>query len=97
MAGKDKKYSVTEAEGRLPALISEVEGGSTIHISHRGRPTAVLISETEYDRLRLGNRRQTLGDAVRTWRAHNEARLEPDEFCSEQLRDSSAGRDIDVN
>lgn len=97
MVEKDKEYSVSEAAGRLPDLISEIEGGAAIHISHSGRLTAVLISETEYDRLRRGNRRQPLGDAVRAWRADSDARLEPDELASGQLRDSSVGRDVDVS
>lgn len=95
MPEQDREYSVAEAKGRLPALIHQVETDGAIHITRRGQPAAVLISEAEYARLRNASVRTPLGPAVRAWRARTEGRAESGELRPEDLRDRSPGRDVD--
>lgn len=46
--------SVAEAKIQLTRLIHRAESGETAHITRRGKPVAVLLSEDEYARLRRG-------------------------------------------
>jgi prevent-host-death family protein len=50
-----RKYSLTEAKARLPAIIDQVEEGKTIELTRRGKPVAIVMSLTEFERLK-GNR-----------------------------------------
>ena len=60
--------SITEAKNRLTRLIYQAERGETVHITRRGRPVAVLLSEAEYGRLSRGTVRPTFWDAIREMR-----------------------------
>ncbi len=92
---KGKSYSVAEARASLPRLLHAVERGEAIEITRRGRPVAVVVSRADYDALvgpRLG-----FAAAYRSWRssvADDDLEL-PDGFIGE-LRDRSAGRDVDL-
>ena len=44
--------SIAEAKTQLTRLISQAELGEAVHITRRGKPVAVLLSESEYARLR---------------------------------------------
>ena len=46
--------SIAEAKTRLTHLIHQVGRGETVHITRRGKPVAVLLSEDEYARLPQG-------------------------------------------
>ena len=46
--------SIAEAKSQLTRLISQAELGEAVHITRRGKPVAVLVSESEYARLRQG-------------------------------------------
>lgn len=43
--------SIVEAKAQLTNLIRQAEQGETVHITRRGKPVAVLLSEDEYKRL----------------------------------------------
>lgn len=43
--------SIAEAKTQLTRLIHAVEHGEPVHITRRGKPVAVLLSEVEYERL----------------------------------------------
>jgi prevent-host-death family protein len=46
-----KRVSVAEAKNTLPALLHEAES-EPVEIVRRGKPVAVILSRTAYDRLR---------------------------------------------
>jgi prevent-host-death family protein len=48
--------SITDAKNQLTRLIHEAERGEAVHITRRGKPVAVLLSEDEYARLCQGQR-----------------------------------------
>lgn len=57
----DPVVSIAEARDRLASLVHDVEEGSPVEITRRGRPVAVLVSYHEYQRL--------LGDGPSFWDA----------------------------
>jgi antitoxin Phd len=87
-----KQYSVAQARDRLTGLIHEVEAGTQVELTRRGRPVAVLVSLPDYNRLTSGQ-----PDFWTAWeRFRNEvdlkhADVEPEIF--EGLRDPSPGRE----
>jgi prevent-host-death family protein len=48
----NKSFSIAEAKDRLPRLVHDAEAGVPVSLTRRGKPVAVLISKTEYDRLK---------------------------------------------
>jgi prevent-host-death family protein len=75
--------SIAEARTRLTRLIYQAERGDAAHITRRGRPVAVLLSEAEYGRLSRGADRPTFWDAIREMRADPE--FEPIDLQSEEI------------
>lgn len=81
--------SVAQAKNNLPNLIQQAELGETVHITRRGLPVAVLLSEREFARLQAP---QTgFADFLREWRrdmlAQEAAFADGSEF--ENVRDNS--------
>lgn len=89
----ERGYSIAEARNHLAALIHEVEAGSPVRITRRGRPVAVLLSESQYQRLtRVG---QGFWDALEAFRASTPPEdLEGTADAFEDVRDRSLGRDV---
>jgi prevent-host-death family protein len=88
----ERTASIAEARANLPGLVREAEGGVAVEITRRGRPVAVLVSTTTYQRLAggrayFGERLDDFLDRVDI----AQVGLEADEF--EALRDHAAGRD----
>lgn len=75
--------SIAEARNRLTHLIYQAERGETVHITRRGRPVAVLLSEAEYGRLSQSVVRPTFWDAIREMRADPE--FDPIDLQSEEI------------
>ena len=48
------RYSVADARDRLAKLVHDAERGAAVEITRRGKPVAVLVSLSEYQRLRKG-------------------------------------------
>jgi prevent-host-death family protein len=46
-----KRYSIAEARHDLAAIVHELEQQSTVELTRRGEPVAVLLSLDEYRRL----------------------------------------------
>ncbi len=44
-------FSIAQAKSRFAQLVYQVESGQAVRITRRGRPVAVMLSETEYERL----------------------------------------------
>ncbi len=90
-----QSYSIAEARANLPTLIDEVEAGMAVELTRRGKAVAVMISVTEYQRLR--SKRTTFQDSYQKFlKKHSlaEVGLEPD--FARKLRDRSPGRKVDL-
>src|SRR3546814_18798497 len=47
-----KSVSIADARNRLTELLHGTEDGQSVQVTRRGQPVAVLLSETEYLRLK---------------------------------------------
>ena len=77
------EVSVAEARNALTRLIYEVESGQVVHITRRGKPVAVLVSEEEYERFESGGSNKDFWQAIEDWRAQTSfewLELMPDEI-----------------
>jgi prevent-host-death family protein len=86
-----RSCSIAEARNGLTEIVHEVERGATVHITRRGKPAAVLLSEKRYARLVAD--RPTFAEAYAVWRDGNDdAGIARDYFDS--VRDRSEGRTV---
>ena len=88
------KHSIADARRNLPGLIREAEQGKTVELTRRGKPVAVLIGRSEFERLAAGRRgfRDAYDDFVTSVDVSALA-LNPDEIF-EGVRDSTPGPDM---
>ncbi len=88
--------SIAEAKAHLTRLVHEAEGGTPVRITRRGKPVAVLVAESEFQRLR--NPGRSFLSFVEGWRADFVAQglsgFTDDEL--DGLRDRSDRPDIDL-
>ncbi|OAN44960.1 type II toxin-antitoxin system Phd/YefM family antitoxin [Magnetospirillum moscoviense] len=88
------QVSIADAKNHLPRLVQRVETGEAVHITRRGRPVAVLLSEDEYGR--LTGERAGFMEFLRRWRSEAAAEgigfAEAEDF--KNLRDNSLGREV---
>ena len=90
-----RQYSISEARDRLPGLVHDVEAGTPVELTRRGKPVAVLTSVDEYRR--LSSRREGFWTATERWRASvDPADLEGEDPFAD-VRDKSPGREIDFS
>ena len=89
-----KQYSVAEARSHLPGLLDEVEAGSPVEITRRGKPVAIVLSVGDYER--LARLRRGFWDAVEEWRATVDWDDWDDSVIDDLLahRDRAPGRDF---
>jgi prevent-host-death family protein len=86
-----KAYSVAEARTHLADILDEVEAGTAVQLTRRGRPVAVVLSSQQYQDLR--SKRSNFGDAYRLFLGRyvpGEIGVDADFFDS--LRDREPGR-----
>jgi prevent-host-death family protein len=89
-----KKYSIAEARDNLPGVVHEVERGTRVELTRRGKPVAVLLGLVEYERLAQG--RRDFWDAYQEFRREFDLAtlgIEPDEIFHD-VRDASPGREF---
>jgi prevent-host-death family protein len=89
----EKQYSIAEARNRLPGIVHEVERGSPVELTRRGKPVAVIVSIQDYQRLSTG--KKTFTEAFEAFRKSvdlEELNFRHEDF--EGLRDRSPGRDF---
>jgi prevent-host-death family protein len=89
------QISIAEAKNALTRLIHEAEQGQAIHITRRGKPVAVLVSEDEYERLKTGEKKKDFWQAIQEMRA--DPNFEPVDLSLEEVdswRDKSPGREF---
>jgi prevent-host-death family protein len=92
------QVSIAEAKNTLTRLIYEAERGEAVHITRRGKPVAVLVSEAAYERLKAGVQQKDVWQAIQEWRA--QARFDWPELTPEEVdswRDRSPGREFTWN
>ncbi len=91
-----KQYSIAEAKNKLPAIIHQVEKGPFVELTRRGKPVVVLLSIDEFKRLSLSN--SGFWKALTAFREtlNSEGTVVSDQDF-EGLRDSSPGREVDLN
>jgi prevent-host-death family protein len=65
--------SIADAKTQLTRLIHQAERGEAVHITRRGKPVAVLLSEAEYSRLQRAQESQ----APDFWDLVTEMRADP--------------------
>jgi len=87
--------SIAAAKTQLTRLIQAAERGEAVHITRRGRPVAVLLSEDAYRRLSQGREQQDFWSLVSEMRA--DPAFEPVDWSREDVdawRDRGPGRDF---
>ena len=62
------QVSIADAENALTTLIQRAESGEAVHITRRGTPVAVLVSESQYERLGVHAPRNCW-QAIEEWRS----------------------------
>ncbi len=76
-----KQYSISDARNNLPGIIREVERGSPVELTRRGKRVAVLMSTREHERLQ--SPKGDLWTAIQAFRAeHDLADLNVDDVYS---------------
>ena len=88
--------SIANAKAQLTRLIHKAEKGEPVHITRRGKPVAVLLSEEEYARLRQGQDKRNFWDLVVEMRS--DPKFEPIDWTPEEVdswRDRKAVRDFE--
>jgi len=75
--------SIADAKAQLTRLIHQAERGETVHITRRGKPVAVLLSEDEYARLRQGREQGNFWDLVVEMRS--DPAFEPVDLTREEI------------
>jgi len=89
-----RQYSVAEARARLPQLLDDVERGTSIQLTRRGKPVAFLVPVGEYQRLQFG--KPDLWETIVDWRASTDmSDLDIDQIMQD-VREGSPGRDVGI-
>jgi prevent-host-death family protein len=70
-----KTVSIAQARDSLAELLYEAEEGRPVQVTRRGKAVAVLLSETEYERL-LGSARPDFAGWALAWRGRQNAGFE---------------------
>lgn len=92
----EDQYSIANAKNKLPSIIHSLENRRVVKLTRHGRPVAVLVSIKEYHR--LSRKKEGFWNALQAFRNHVEKenlQITGEEF--ENLRDDSAGREIDFS
>ncbi len=88
-----RRYSIAEARSSLPAIVDQAAAGQAIELTRRGKPVAVVLSLSEFERLR--GERPRFGDAYQRFlAAHVLREVGVDEGYFEATRDRTAGRTV---
>jgi prevent-host-death family protein len=88
-----KSYSLASARAKLADIVDEVEAGSDVELTRRGKKVAVMVSAAKYARLR--GERVAFMTAYETFRARHdlaEAGVDPD--WAHKLRQRDVGRPV---
>jgi prevent-host-death family protein len=89
-----KRYSIAQARHDLAAIVHELEQQSTIELTRRGEPVAVLLSLAEYHRLQAS--RGDFWSAYRTFREQFAPDMDDVEELLRNVRDPESGREVSL-
>ncbi|MEK7866709.1 MAG: type II toxin-antitoxin system Phd/YefM family antitoxin [Planctomycetota bacterium] len=87
-----RQYSIAEARDRFPAIVRDAEKGAPIQITRHGRPVAVIVSVTRYERLK--SRRPDFWATLQRFRASHDLRALDIDSVFANVRDRSGGREV---
>ncbi|MDQ3459109.1 MAG: type II toxin-antitoxin system Phd/YefM family antitoxin [Deinococcota bacterium] len=87
-----RDYSIIEARNQLAKLVREVEKGSAVELTRRGKPVAVLVSVAEYRRLTSDG--SGFWEALVRFRRDTSLEAEGIEEVFGEVRDRSTGREV---
>lgn len=88
-----KSYSIASARARLADILDEVEAGSDVELTRRGKKVAIVMSAARYARLR--GERVAFMTAYETFRAtHDLAEAGVDPNWARELRQKDVGRPV---
>jgi prevent-host-death family protein len=88
-----KRYSIAHARNQLPGIIHAVERGGPVELTRRGKPVAVIVSLSDYER--LSARKKTFSEAFEEWRQSVDLdKLDIGPEVWEGVRDRSPGREF---
>jgi prevent-host-death family protein len=85
----ESQYTISQAKNKLPAIVHSVEKGPSVKLTRRGRPVAVLLSITEYEK--LSTKRKNFWEALTALRKQA-GNVDISDGDFEDLRDHSLGR-----
>ena len=88
-------YSIAEARDRFTALIRRVEQDTTVELTRRGKPVAVIMSIQHYQQLQAG--KQGFWRAYEAFRARHDLQsldIQPEIFSD--IRDTDPGREVEL-
>ncbi len=89
-----RQYSIADARNSLPALIHSVENGAPVELTRRGRPVAVLLSRSEYQKLKRG--KSDLWEAIQEFRQSTDLEDLDVDAVYAGVRDPSPGREPEL-
>jgi len=91
-----RDYSIAEAKDHFAEAVRTAEAGETVTLTRRGRPVAVLLSESEFRRLSAPKRGfwPALEDFLSTFDSERDG-VEAEYWQS--LRDRGPGRGVDLD
>jgi prevent-host-death family protein len=87
------RYSIAEARDRLTQLVRDAENGMSVELTRRGKPVAILVSLSEYEKLH--KRGMSFWEALEEFKREVDLKsigIEPSTF--EGLRDQTKGREV---
>jgi len=88
-----KTYSIASARAKLSDIVDEVEAGSEVELTRRGKKVAIVMSAARYARLR--GQRVAFMTAYETFRAgHDLADAGFDRSFARGLRQRDVGRPV---
>lgn len=88
-----KSYSIASARAKLADIVSEVEAGSDVELTKRGKKVAVVMSAARYARLR--GKPIAFMTAYETFRAEHDLESDGvDRSWSRNLRQKDIGRKV---
>jgi prevent-host-death family protein len=89
----DETYSIARARDDLARLVHRAEKRRPVVLTRRGKPVAVLISYTQYERVYQG---KGFAAAIADFRAKYAEDLPDLAEALEDLRDRDPGREVEL-
>jgi len=87
-----KHYSIAEAREKLSHVVQEAEQGAAVELTRRGKPVAILLSCSEYER--LTRKRGSFWESYQEFRRkYSDVDVDTADAFAD-VRDPSPGRDF---